>query len=382
MEHKDKELLLKELNKMGIHDLRTFARNSGVKSPTTLKKEQLIDGIIMVKSGEIEPVTSNMGRKPKATSNVSNEVIMPGLYDKMSLSSPIFRFNTDIITEDCILKFTDTGKPMLKLSQKTGRIVQIGVTPDFLDRYKLKRDDIVTAELRPLSDDSAYIAEKIVAINGIPASEYQSDIFYEIDKVPNIFDNLTIQNFDKFEDIMYVQRILKGYSYFYYYGDKEYIANFALDFANEVNEPDLNVVILNASHISTTPKPKAKNITIYNLDYNQSYDELLKTIVLAQEFIKNLFIAGKKVLFIVSEVDEIFRIFNFTHKEAITDEIAPESTTAISRLLNLAKYVSSKQNLTVVSFSSFTVEDNYKYVLENKVLPYLREIKLKRIKRK
>ena len=58
--------LVYALNNMGIYELRNFARSVGVSRPTTLKRQELINAILGVKSGEIEPKkVLNRGRKPK-----------------------------------------------------------------------------------------------------------------------------------------------------------------------------------------------------------------------------------------------------------------------------------------------------------------------------
>ena len=45
----------KELSKKSIHELRILGRSIGVKSVTTLKKEELIEQIISVDNGTQKP---------------------------------------------------------------------------------------------------------------------------------------------------------------------------------------------------------------------------------------------------------------------------------------------------------------------------------------
>ncbi len=54
------------LKNMGIYDLRNYARSVGVAKPTTLKRQELIDAILDIKTGIIEPTLGiSRGRKPK-----------------------------------------------------------------------------------------------------------------------------------------------------------------------------------------------------------------------------------------------------------------------------------------------------------------------------
>ena len=61
------ESLRDELEKLGIYQLRMYARRVGVKLATTLKKADLIDAILQVVSGEKEPYVkkTKKGRPPK-----------------------------------------------------------------------------------------------------------------------------------------------------------------------------------------------------------------------------------------------------------------------------------------------------------------------------
>ena len=54
-----------DLDVLGVHELRDIARNLGVKAPTTKKRDQLVDEILKIRSGELVGVTSKMGRPPK-----------------------------------------------------------------------------------------------------------------------------------------------------------------------------------------------------------------------------------------------------------------------------------------------------------------------------
>jgi len=54
-----------ELCKKSIHQLRAVARQRGVKCPSALKKQQLIDSLLQIEAGQLEPYFTNMGRPAK-----------------------------------------------------------------------------------------------------------------------------------------------------------------------------------------------------------------------------------------------------------------------------------------------------------------------------
>ena len=70
---------LKEIN---VYSLRSLARQIGVKSPSTLNKDALINEIVEIKSGKKEPYfASKVGRPTKAI------VKLEDMYKKESLLS-------------------------------------------------------------------------------------------------------------------------------------------------------------------------------------------------------------------------------------------------------------------------------------------------------
>ncbi len=58
-----------DLDNMGIHEIRTFAREVGVPHPTALKKQEMIDCILDIRDGKAEPQkVRKAGRPPKTAS--------------------------------------------------------------------------------------------------------------------------------------------------------------------------------------------------------------------------------------------------------------------------------------------------------------------------
>ncbi len=85
------EYSIEKLEQINIHSLRNIAREIGVKSPSCLKKKELIDEIILIKSGKKPPSLTIKGRPPKM---IINEPLNKTPIDK--------RLKKEII--DCILK--------------------------------------------------------------------------------------------------------------------------------------------------------------------------------------------------------------------------------------------------------------------------------------
>ena len=91
-----------ELEKLGIYELRTKARNVGVKAPTMKKREVLIDEILKIENGEIAPTKTKMGRPPKNVFILGNDIdkiimektLIPQNYEKLSDNEFGFNLNS------------------------------------------------------------------------------------------------------------------------------------------------------------------------------------------------------------------------------------------------------------------------------------------------
>lgn len=70
MEQFDKQ----NLQQLSIYELRTIARQVGVKSPTTKKHKELIDCILKIQSGEEQAFSTKKGRPPKII-NLVNQAL-------------------------------------------------------------------------------------------------------------------------------------------------------------------------------------------------------------------------------------------------------------------------------------------------------------------
>ncbi len=65
------EITKEYLEELSIHEIRTFAREVGVPHPTSLKKQEMIECIMDIRDGKLEPQKiKKAGRPPKASSTI------------------------------------------------------------------------------------------------------------------------------------------------------------------------------------------------------------------------------------------------------------------------------------------------------------------------
>lgn len=144
-----------ELELLGIYELRTIARNVGVKSPTTKRHEELVNNILRIQNGEDKATSTKKGRPPKKVSLASASNID---FDKLEGVSPSFDYEPD--KNDgfslCSSQYTDMYKEFYPC-QGILRIVEgkkyvynhMGITrfvmveDEIFNKYNLKFGDYV-----------------------------------------------------------------------------------------------------------------------------------------------------------------------------------------------------------------------------------------------
>lgn len=358
---------------MGIHNLRSFARQIGVKSPTTLKKSELIDLIVKIKTGQIEPSKTNMGRKPKPMSNFDYTTIQPDpRFDgTLILNAPTSEFDAKTYIRDGVLKFLNNSAPIIKIVEKSNQVITIPFQPSLIAQYNMKQNDVVRVEIVPIVNSYMYSIRKIISINGIDIEKYDSDKFTLIKSMPNNFDFFRI-DYGKYSQIIGDGKIYKGTFNYFYYPDPNNIVEYAYDFCKTLKNDDNEIILLNANAFvaSQCNLPNDEDIQVYNLDADASYEEQEKQTKLILEKVKNDLVEGKSVVWVITELDEIFKIVNYNMTNVVGGEISPDSVTAMRKICRSAKYVDRKQNSTVVCFSSMSVKGNYQNAIVDDILSY------------
>ena len=366
-----------EIKLLGIHDLRVLARNYGVKSPTTLKKEELIELILKVYNGELTPVKNNMGRKPKASTHMRYDTpsILPPL-TTLVLNSPTIDTDREPFDTQGIFTFNSSNDPVFTITESSGRLYTLPTTERVMFKYNLKKNDIVTLRLQYLKDHYfKYNIDQIITINGISAEDYNRDSFNDLISTFNPNDYLILDNSEYYDKLLNKQKIKRGQNSFIYHRDNNTVKEACYQFCKSILNENTDFVILNSDARNVVPSDQ-ENIEIFSLNIDKNYEELCNDIIIVQEKVKNMLVNGKQIVFVINELEDIFKIFNYNIQKTVTDIISPDAITAVRRLLNTAKYVSKDQNLTVVIFSSLSksvysntiIEDILKHLYTN-ILP-------------
>lgn len=165
----------KSLYLLNIRELRDIGRKFGVPSPTTMKKQDLIEYILKIVYGEAEPSRSNYGRpnvrefnmeqyvsKIKKNSDLTDELLKVKLDDfdvgVMKLASPKPEETPNNIENRVFIE--ENGKCYLRVHGFVESEKDIELSQEYAKKFGLENFDIVEARI----ENNLF---KIITINGV-----------------------------------------------------------------------------------------------------------------------------------------------------------------------------------------------------------------------
>lgn len=179
-----------DLMALGVYELRSLAREIGVKAPTMLTKEEIANAIILVMRGLAKPERTAFGRPVKSGK------IVEALNSLKNIQSPEEKFETpkSVLTNFCSTFSNDMIIPTfaevlftgyVKLMQENTAIVMakgyctedfvynVIITKDIFSKYSLRDGDLVECYAASIGEGRPKVVTKINSINGL----YVGDVF-------------------------------------------------------------------------------------------------------------------------------------------------------------------------------------------------------------
>ena len=228
--------MAKDYENMGIYDLRNYARSMGVHSPTTLKRDELIDRINEIINGrEPDPKTTNRGRPPKhkpsdeyliefvlpsnlnAESDLRYKPIMDnhtrsnivGLLSESFVNSSADKFLFKGFYEE---QTDDYGIACYKGYVSKYSRENTFVLKHLAERYQLKNGDYIVGYAKYIPEKNICVATEIDYVNDIIAIENFERVNYEdiIPNYPTEIISLRNKNKDDFYLIDKIAPLTKG----------------------------------------------------------------------------------------------------------------------------------------------------------------------------
>ncbi|HJD05352.1 MAG TPA: hypothetical protein IAB72_00535 [Candidatus Onthoplasma faecipullorum] len=220
-----------QLNELSIYALRNVARKTGVEAPTSKKKEQLVNEILLIMEGKLSPhvAKSRQGRPPKNTGFPFAEAYGFGV-DHSGFSNYLSfnQMQSDFVYDDMttVLGYVDidsNGATGVLFKDKDKYLRYILPT-SLIDEYNLKTGDLVLVEIAEQG-----VVKTIYEINGNLAKNFKAKDRKDFNDIKHVSISRVLSfKKDKFNKL----NMKKGEIIYIYGSDNSNNTKMCVDLAN------------------------------------------------------------------------------------------------------------------------------------------------------
>ncbi len=296
-----------ELKGFSIYKLRQIAHQVGVKSPTTKKSEELVNHILAIQSGEEEPYfpTKKLGRPLKENTYFEEKNIgFIMCADTSDISGKII-FRNSVLTRDLEEEFVKGY--FIETMEKEYFIVNLDnplmiqrvayVPAKLVDRRRLRVGHYVKVQVMDRGENELPVAVAIVEIEG---QQYKGFFNEQFEHKNICFDKDRYFSFPT-GTVFYGDRVL-------FSGDKHSLVKVVLNLTNEVYNYCESIVLLG---LNMTPEKinqlkNFSNVEMFYSLFSDNYETQYFIYKLAVNHAKRLAELGKRVIFIVANIDNLY----------------------------------------------------------------------------
>ncbi|MBR2969761.1 MAG: hypothetical protein IKC49_01765 [Clostridia bacterium] len=282
-----------ELIELSIYELRNLARETGVKSPTSKVKNELVRQIIEIREGRLDPVVerSKKGRPPKSINysfRAKPKVI------KLCQDESSFDYADDVLSSG----YVDVSEGVARLRLEDHLRTEYAISDELLTKFSLKNGDKLLVEL----DFNIGQVKDVFNVNGLP-----------IDQVQNRVDYYDIEHVSTVNEIKFVNKLgdLKAD-----FGDNVFLFG-----NNNINNTKMLINALNNVenckkiyvNTSITEKNKGlvnelKDCDKFLANITDDFDYVMSVVALVVDYAKRLFETGENVVVAIDDVLSISAI--------------------------------------------------------------------------
>ena len=351
-------MLNEKLNELNIFALRDLARKTGVSSPTSKTKDELIRRITAIMNGEEKPaeIKTKQGRPPKVFGydylGVMSENNLFSTKLQLNQQQVDYEASDDVLTAVGTLEIAQNNTAILLINHK-GLNFKYLVPRELILQFKLKTGDRLVVEVDP--DENRKIVQSIFNINGCPVANFSNDR----KEYSNIPHSLEVERINFSEDIHNLE-INKGENVYVYGTNNKENTNIALKVLN-------SALVQNRIYLNISMTEKTRSVLTYGksemfvADINEDIMDIQRVVTLAIERAKRILECGEDVLIVV---DDMLSVLG-AEKEKIN---------LLRNLSSISKYAANNGSITLFAImpdnSLNQVEKlaDRRYKIENNIL--------------
>ncbi len=184
-----KKFTREELEKEGVAVLRELGRQIGVKAPASKRKAQIIDEILLIQAGKLEPVRNESAKGAPIKSNISLDKFIirddvpfddKPFSNKLYLHSPDYKPKQENFTIEGVLELHKDGFGFLRVNNYENSSDDVYVSSGKIHDFKLRKGDKIKAVARPPRDGfGAPAIQEVLLVNDLEPSLYLTRINFD-----------------------------------------------------------------------------------------------------------------------------------------------------------------------------------------------------------
>lgn len=364
------------LEMLRIHELRDLARKMGVKSPTTLKREDLIKEINKIMQGESKPyIKANKQGRParNQTNNFKlNDLFVPKFEDliddstnyypqedysgytwELSMPQIVYNTETDMSVDECD-GFVDIRKGfgMLRKTDFIPRTTDKFISPILIKKFGLKSGDWVKGSSKFISADKPEVLVDVESENIERKFDFEAK-----DSIVGVALN----------NVPYLRDISLGGRYQIVAQnrcDKTDMLLEVLEYFGKQDKITAKYLVLNAGNVN-----QYKNIETTAFPFSVRDDDSIIATELYFENCKREVERGKNVVVIIDCLSQLVKNYNSViTNDVMHASIHPKTLHKVKELLGYAKSVDGG-SLTIINIDAFVVPASIKSLFEYEINP-------------
>lgn len=362
--------------------LREIGREIGVKSPASRKKDQLINDILLVQSGALNPIPSTKrGAPPKMTIDLSKfyktPVATPNTkeeHDKeweergdYTKSKPYYTYLSDIEplpdydVVDGVLEMHYQGYGFLRTNNYENSDEDVYVSIQNVRKFNLRRGDKVKAKAKVVREGDSAALQDVIAINDLDPKLFlkRSDFddlipYYPTDRIKletkGQKDNLAIRLIDLFCPLGMGQRGLivappKT-------GKTTLLKLIAQSIENNYKDVKLIVLLIDERPEEVTDIKRSINGEVVFSTFDENPEHHIRAAELVINRAKRLVEVGQNVVILMDSITRLARAYNTVVESSgktLSGGLDPSALQGPKRFFGAARNIENGGSLTVLS---------------------------------
>ncbi|MBO5927083.1 MAG: transcription termination factor Rho [Clostridia bacterium] len=351
--------------KCGVEKLRDIMRDLGRK-PRNLNKNQLIESILLLQDGKMQPENSNFGRKPRTENDNNNIKYEKDFFENIEVREDNDYESVSVFTSSNVVKgvleFHEQGFAFLRgENYEADASSDVYVSKSVIRNYRLRRGDYIEGYADKQNDNNSPSLYKILKLNGRDFDEnlkrpYFDDLTpcYPNERISlecaDNSDDISIRAIDLLSPIGRGQRGLivappKA-------GKTTLIKKIANSIENNHKDIKLIVLLIDERPEEVTDLKRYVNAEVIYSTFDESPEHHVRIAELALNRGKRLVEMGDDVVILLDSITKLTRAYNTlvpSSGRTLSGGIEPLALQAPKKFFGSARNFENGGSLTILS---------------------------------